>query len=124
MKNLGGLVNELELRIKASDELLELYNNNCIVLEIQNNRYNQIYNLTCDLEWLKQTFQSQLSNINVLELRQSLIEKICYNNDLIEKYKRDFLNQSSVNSFIKKIYFFINHNKNKKIKNKIIKNDN
>lgn len=107
-KNSGGLIKELEEKIKASDELLALYENNCIVLELRNKRLNEAYSKSYNLNWLKMNYQLNLTNINLIELRQSMIETICNNNDLIEKYKNNLFHQTSINSFFKKLYFYLN----------------
>ena len=89
-------------------------------LQLQNQRINKIYKGTYNFEWLTQNLYNW-NSVNLIEWRQSLIEKICHNNDMIEKYKKDEISQMHVNSFLKNIYFYINNKKNNCNNKKLIK---
>lgn len=75
--------------------------------EAQVSTYNEWYSNTYDYYWLKIN-QPNIENINLIQYRQSLIERICHLNDVIENYKRRIFKQEEINSFLQKIYFFIN----------------
>lgn len=111
-KKLGGLLNELDMKIKASGMVLEEYERMIRYLEFQNEKMNQTFQSTFNYDWLNLNgYDWQTTDL--VNWRQSLVQKICHNNDEIEKYKRNTFRQESVNSFLQKIFFFINkHFKN------------
>lgn len=119
-KKKGGLLKDLEEKIEASNIVLNLYEKYVSELQLQNQRINKIYNGTYNFEWLKQNLYNW-NSVNLIEWRQSLIEKICHNNDMIEKYKKDEISQMNINSFLKNIYFYINNKKNNSNNKKLIK---
>ena len=73
-----------------------------------------LYRNTYDSDWIKNCLsgyvQSRNTNIDLISLRQSLIDKICHNNDLMDWYKKSLAKQLEINTFLQKIYFFINFN--------------
>lgn len=105
----GGLLKDLEIKIEASNTVLNMYEKYIADLEVQNQRLNKTYNGTYNYTWLKENLYNW-NSVNLIEWRQSLIEKICHNNDMVEKYKKDQTSQEKVNLFLKKLYFYINKN--------------
>ena len=86
---------------------MNYYEQKLAINETQASTYNQWYSRTYDYHWLTMN-QPNLENINLIQYRQSLIERICHVNNLIEDYKSKLSKQEEVNSFLQKIYFFIN----------------
>lgn len=106
---MGGLLSELEQNIEASVALLHHYSQTISTLLSDTERANQDYRNSYDYDWLVKN-QLNLRNINLIEWRQSLIEDICSMNDRIERYKNRKAKQEKINSFLQKIYFFLNFN--------------
>lgn len=76
--------------------------------------HKQRYELTYDYYWLDNN-QSIWQNFNINNYRQSILKIINQSEFEIEKYKNRMERQIEVNSFLQKIYFFIQfHCKNKK----------
>lgn len=63
-----------------------------------------------DSYYLNDNQSKHYTNINLINFRQSLIDKICHQNDLIEMYKKKLNSQLEINCFLQKIYFYINFN--------------
>lgn len=71
--------------------------------------HTQRYELTYDYYWLNSN-QSVWQNGNLLNYRQSILRLINESKFEIEKYKRMLERQINVNTFLQKIYFFIQFN--------------
>lgn len=74
-------------------------------LEYHAQRYSQTY----DYYWLMDN-QSIWKYFNLLNFRQSILNSIDESKYEIEKYKRMMEKQMEVNTFLQKIYFFIQFN--------------
>lgn len=73
--------------------------------------HTQRYQLTYDFYWLNNN-QSIWQNFNIFYYRQSILKLINQSKNEIEKYKRMMERQMEVNTFLQKIYFFIQFNFN------------
>lgn len=120
-KKRGGLLNELEQRIEACNQLQNDYECNINFLTNRNENYHYIYNESFKNDWIiKNCIKNNYKIFDIIEYRQSLIDNICYNNDLIQDYKKRLEKSINISTFLQKIYFFINFNSKYK-NNTIIK---
>ena len=120
-KKKGGLLNELEQRIEACNQLQNDYECNINFLTNRNENYHYIHNESFKSDWIiKNCIKNNYKNFDIIEYRQSLIDNICYNNDLIQDYKKRLEKSINISTFLQKIYFFINFNSKYK-NNTIIK---
>ena len=69
----------------------------------------QRHSLTYDYYWLMRN-QSIWKGFDLLNFRQSILNSINQSKCEIEKYKRMMDKQIEVNTFLQKIYFFIQFN--------------
>lgn len=109
-KKKGGLLNELEQKIQACNELQNNYESQINFLTNRNENYNYVYKETFKPDWSYKNYVNKNIYKNILEYRQSLIDDICYNNNLIEQYKKQLQKNINISTFLQKIYFFINFN--------------
>lgn len=122
-KKKGGLLNELEQRIEACNQLQNDYECNVNFLSNRNDNYYNVYKNSFNFDWLKNNYQ-YIKPKSLYDYRQSLIDNICYNNDLIDDYKNRLKKSINISTFLQKLYFFINFNykkpytyKNKRLTN-------
>ena len=106
----GGLLNELELKIKACNEIQDSYEQTINMLTNRNENYNYVYNETFKPDWSYKNYINKNLYNNVLQYRQSLIDDICHNNNLIDYYKKQLEKNININNFLQRIYFFISFN--------------
>lgn len=103
---LGGLLKELELKIKASQEVLAFYESEMAKLQIQVDNATEQYHQSYDYYWIKSN-QLMQKNFNLLACRQSIMNRLRCESEELEMYKNNLFHQTQVNSFLQKIYTFI-----------------
>lgn len=92
-------------------ELMNNYENQINFLTNRNDNYNYVYNQTFKSDWMvKNNVLKNHKNFNLINYRQSLIDDICYNNDLIQQYKNNLQKHINISNFLQRLYFFINFN--------------
>lgn len=104
MMTKGGLLNELELRIKASQELQWQYEKKKTLLEIETNRLNDEYIASMMIN------TNNLSDYNLkqlLDYRQVIINKICSNNEKVDQLNVNKEKQSEIQLLLGKCHKFI-----------------
>lgn len=109
---MGGLINELEQRIKACNQLQNDYECNINFLSNRNENYNYVFKETFNPDWPGKKYINKNIYKDVIDYRQSLIDDICYNNNLIQEYKRRLEKSINISTFLQKIYFYISFNSN------------
>ena len=70
-------------------------------IETRNNYYNSEFKRSFNPEFM-------FNNFNIINYRQSLIDNICHNNDLIDWYKDKLEKHIKISNFFQRIYFFLN----------------
>ena len=85
-------------------EVINEYENTIKTLESYNAAYDLAYNESYTLNWL---INHNCNNYDVINYRQSLILKICHNNDLLDNYKKRIEKHINMSTFFQKIYFFL-----------------
>lgn len=100
----GGLINELEEKIKANMEIINEYEKSIKTLQSYNAACDLAYNESYTFNWL---INHNCNNFDVINYRQSLIFKICHNNDLLDDYKKRIEKHINMSTFFQKIYFFL-----------------
>lgn len=108
---MGGLINELEQKIQACNQLQNDYECNINFLTNRNDNYFNTYKKSFDYDWInKNCINKNYSNFDMIQYRQSLIDNIGYNNNLIQDYKKRLEKSINISTFLQKIYFYINFN--------------
>lgn len=97
----GRLLNDIELKIHASQEYLNKYQSKINQLEIENNRLNK------DFENSFKVIHRPYDNHKLIEYRQSLINKIVENNNLLDHLKNCKDKQKDLYKFMYNCYYFI-----------------
>lgn len=105
----GGLLKELEQKIEACNELQNSYEMNINFLTNRNDNYYDTYKNSFNYDWLV-NYYDYMKPQSLYEFRQSLIDGIAYNNNLITHYKERLKKYINISSFLQKIFFFINFN--------------
>lgn len=100
----GGLINELEEKIKANMEVIGEYEEVIGRLQHYNAVYDFTYNETYTRDWLA---KHNMNNFDIINFRQSIIMKICHNNDLLDDYKLKIEKHINISNFLQRIYFFL-----------------
>ena len=106
---MGGLINELEQKIQACNQLQNDYECNINFLTNRNDNYYNVYKNTYNFDWLKNNYK-YIKPKSLYDYRQSLIDNIGYNNNLIQDYKKRLEKSINISTFLQKIYFYINFN--------------
>ena len=109
-KKKGGLLKELEQKIEANLQIQNEYERCINILTNRNDNYNYVYNETFKPDWSGKKYINTNIYKNILEYRQSLIDDICHNNNLIDWYKNKLEKTININNFLQRLYFFINFN--------------
>ena len=73
-------------------------------LEHYNAVFNYNHNLSYQYDWLS---KHNCNNFDIINYRQSIIVKICHNNDLIEQYKNKIEKHINISNLFQRIYFFL-----------------
>lgn len=97
----GRLLNEIELKIHASQEWLNKYNSAIDQLEIENERLNNEY---------KNSYKVIIppyNNHKLIEYRQAVIEQICENNNKLDELKVKIVKQQELYKFMYHCYYFV-----------------
>jgi hypothetical protein len=97
----GRLLNEIELKIHASQEWLNKYNSAIDQLEMENERLNNEY---------KNSYKVIIppyNNHKLIEYRQAVIEQICENNNKLDDLKMKIVKQQELYKFMYHCYYFI-----------------
>lgn len=104
---MGGLINELEQKIQACNILQNEYEKNINFLSNRNENYNYVYKETFKPDWPGINYINKNIYKDVINYRQSLIDDICYNNNLIKYYQENLRKNINISTFLQKLYFFI-----------------
>jgi len=100
----GGLIKELEEKIKANMEVIEEYEEITNRLTYYNTTYDYAYKQTYQYDWLT---KHNINNFDIINYRQSLINKICHNNNLLDDYKIKIEKHINISNLFQRIYFFL-----------------
>lgn len=98
----GRLLENIHLQINASQELLNDYERKINQLLVENTRLNEEYNTTFKNYWYRNN-----NNKDLLNYRESIIFKICENNDLIEKYNKCLEKQKCIYNFLYNCNYYV-----------------
>lgn len=74
-------------------------------LKHYNSIYDYAYKLSYENHWLK---CHNVNRFDVISYRQSLIDKICHNNDLIDDFNFKIEKHINISNLFQRIYFFLN----------------
>ena len=69
-----------------------------------NTVYDYNYKQTYQYDWL---CKHNCNNFDIINYRQSLIVKICHNNDLINQYNAKIEKHINISNLFQRIYFFL-----------------
>lgn len=105
---MGGIVKELEQKIQANQTILNEYETRKNFLLIQNTNYNNVYKNSFKPDWIHYFMFKNNSTIGLINYRQSLINKICQNNNEIRDLEQCIETHINISNFLQRIYFFIN----------------
>lgn len=100
----GGLIKELEEKIEANMEVINEYEVARNRLQYFNSTYDYAYRESYSRDWL---MYHNVNNFDVINYRQSLIMKICHNNDLLDDYKNKIEKHINISNLFQRIYFFL-----------------
>lgn len=100
----GGLIKELEEKIRANIEIIHQYEEIKNKLMYYNTTYDYAYNQSYNSNWLK---SHNMNNFDIINYRQSLINKICHNNNLLDEYKNKIEKHINISNLFQRIYFFL-----------------
>ena len=104
----GGLLEELELRIQASNSIKNEYEKEIQQLEYWNSQLNYEYEVSYNI-FFENKYLSPVDFEKLDEYRQCVIDKISINNGEISKLKEKLKKQETIHVLLTKCYYMINN---------------
>lgn len=99
----GGLVNELEQKIKNIKDYQAIIEEHILSYENENNKLNLKWAQSYEYTWLKNLLHFNNNN-DLINYRQSIVDKLCKNNNLINDLKIKLNYSENFYNFLYKIY--------------------
>ncbi len=97
----GRLLNDIELKIHASQEYLNKYNKSIDQLEMENARLNHEFNNSFKV------IIPPYNNHKLIEYRQKIIDQIVENNNMLDRLRVKICKQQELYKFMYNCYYFI-----------------